>query len=75
MSGSGFRLGKVPMKVMKRCGAGVRQEVWGGQQLSFQEAVMSENSPGRSAQHRSQKNGCGQDVEYTATFEVFPGRS
>ena len=71
----GFRPGKVPMKVMKqRFGAGVRQEVLGEViSQSFQEAVISENlRPAGQPSIETRKMDAGQDVEYTATFEVFP---
>ena len=71
----GFRPGKVPIKVMKqRFGAGVRQEVLGEViSQSFQEAVMSENlRPASQPSIEARKMDVGQDVEYTATFEVFP---
>ena len=71
----GFRPGKVPIKVMKqRFGAGVRQEVLGEViSQSFQEAVMSENlRPAGQPSIEARKMDAGQDVEYTATFEVFP---
>ena len=71
----GFRPGKVPMRVMQqRFGAGVRQEVLGEViSQSFQEAVMSENlRPAGQPNIEARKMGAGQDVEYTATFEIFP---
>jgi trigger factor len=71
----GFRPGKVPMRVMQqRFGAGVRQEVLGEViSQSFQEAVMSENlRPAGQPSIEARKMGAGQDVEYTATFEIFP---
>ena len=71
----GFRPGKVPVKVMKqRFGAGVRQEVLGEViSQSFQEAVVSENlRPAGQPSIEARKMDAGQDVEYTATFEVFP---
>jgi len=71
----GFRPGKIPMKVMKqRFGAGVRQEVLGEViSQSFQEAVVSENlRPAGQPSIEARKLDAGQDVEYTATFEVFP---
>ena len=71
----GFRPGKVPIKVMKqRFGAGVRQEVLGEViSQSFQEAVVSENlRPAGQPSIEARKMDAGQDVEYTATFEVFP---
>ena len=71
----GFRPGKVPMRVMQqRFGAGVRQEVLGEViSQSFQEAVMSENlRPAGQPSIEAKRMDAGQDVEYTATFEVFP---
>lgn len=71
----GFRPGKVPMTVMKqRFGSGVRQEVLGEViSQSFQEAVISENlRPAGQPSIEARKMDAGQDVEYTATFEVFP---
>ncbi len=71
----GFRPGKVPMRVMQqRFGPGVRQEVLGEViSQSFQEAVMSENlRPAGQPSIEARKMGAGQDVEYTATFEIFP---
>lgn len=71
----GFRPGKVPMKVMKqRFGAGVRQEVL--QEVmnqSFSEAVVQENLKPAGMPDIEPKNiDAGRDVEYVATFEVFP---
>lgn len=71
----GFRPGKVPMRVMKqRFGAGVRQEVLGeviGQ--TFQEAVQQENlKPAGQPAIEPKSFDAGKDVEYVATFEVFP---
>ena len=56
------------------CGAGVRQEVLGEViSQSFQEAVVSENlRPAGQPSIEARKMDAGQDVEYTATFEVFP---
>ena len=71
----GFRPGKVPMKVLQqRFGQGVRQEVLGEViSQSFQEAVISENlRPAGQPSIEARKMDAGQDVEYTATFEVFP---
>ena len=71
----GFRPGKVPMRVMQqRFGVGVRQEVLGEViSQSFQEAVISENlRPAGQPSIEARKMDAGQDVEYTATFEVFP---
>lgn len=71
----GFRPGKVPMKVMKqRFGAGVRQEVL--QEVmnqSFSEAIVQENlKPAGMPQIEPKNIAVGSDVEYVATFEVFP---
>ena len=71
----GFRPGKVPMRVMQqRFGAGVWQEVLGEViSQSFQEAVISENlRPAGQPSIEAKRMDAGQDVEYTATFEVFP---
>ena len=71
----GFRPGKVPMRVMQqRFGAGVREEVLGEViSQSFQEAVISENlRPAGQPSIEARKMDAGHDVEYTATFEVFP---
>jgi trigger factor len=71
----GFRPGKVPMKVMQqRFGAGVRQEVIGEViTQSFQEAVISENlRPAGQPRIEAKNFEAGKDVEYTATFEIFP---
>ncbi len=72
---AGFRPGKVPMKIMRqRFGAGVRQEVMGEVlSQSFQEAVVQENlrpAGQPSIEPRSLEEG--KDLEYVATFEVFP---
>ena len=71
----GFRPGKVPMKVMRqRFGAGVRQEVLGEvMSQSFQEAVMQEQLRPAGQPAIEPKNlEAGRDLEYVATFEVFP---
>ncbi|MEM1145972.1 MAG: trigger factor, partial [Pseudomonadota bacterium] len=71
----GFRPGKVPMKVMRqRFGAGVRQEVLGEvMSQSFQEAVVQENlRPAGQPSIEPKIVEAGKDLEYTATFEVFP---
>ena len=71
----GFRPGKVPMKVMKqRFGAGVRQEVLGEViSQSFRSGDVRKSAPGGSTSSiEARKMDVGQDVEYTATFEVFP---
>lgn len=71
----GFRPGKVPMKVMKqRFGAGVRQEVL--QEVmnqSFSEAIVQEKLKPAGMPEIEPKNlEAGSDLEYVATFEVFP---
>ena len=71
----GFRPGKVPMKVMRqRFGAGVRQEVLGEvMSRSFQEAVVQENlRPAGQPSIEPRNLDEGKDLEYIATFEVFP---
>ena len=71
----GFRPGKVPMKVMQqRFGMGVRQEVIGEViNQSFQEAVVTEQlRPAGQPTIEPKTLEAGKDVEYTATFEVFP---
>lgn len=71
----GFRPGKVPMRVMhQRFGAGVRQEVLGEViSQSFQEAVQSENlRPAGQPSIEPKSFEAGKDVEYIATFEIFP---
>ena len=71
----GFRPGKVPMKVMRqRFGAGVRQEVLGEvMSQSFQEAVIQENlRPAGQPSIEPKSLDAGKDLEYIATFEVFP---
>ena len=72
---SGFRPGKVPMKVMKqRFGPSVRQEVLGEvMNQSFQEAVIQENlRPAGSPSIEPKNLESGHDLEYVATFEVIP---
>jgi len=71
----GFRPGKVPMKVMhQRFGAGVRQDVIGEVvNRSFQEAVMQEQlKPAGMPAIEPRSTAAGRDLEYIATFEVFP---
>lgn len=71
----GFRPGKVPFKVIKqRFGQGVRQEVVGeiiGN--SFYEAVAQEKvKPAGQPNIEPKVNESGKDLEYVATFEVYP---
>ncbi|PLW68907.1 trigger factor [Pseudohalioglobus lutimaris] len=71
----GFRPGKVPMKVMRqRYGEGVRQEVLGEvMSQSFQEAVIQEQlRPAGQPSIEPKSLEAGKDLEYIATFEVFP---
>ncbi len=71
----GFRPGKVPMKVLKqRFGAGVRQEVVGEvMSQSFYEAVSQENlKPAGQPQIEPKALEEGKDLQYVATFEIFP---
>ncbi len=71
----GFRPGKVPMTVMKqRFGPGVRQEVLGDViNQSFQEAVIGENlRPAGQPSIEAKSVESGKDVEYVATFEIYP---
>lgn len=71
----GFRPGKVPLKVMRqRFGASVRQEVLGEvMSRSFQEAVVKEQlKPAGNPTIEPRNVAAGADLEYVATFEVFP---
>ncbi len=71
----GFRPGKVPMRVMRqRFGAGVRQEVLGEvMSQSFQDAVVQENlRPAGQPTIEPRNLEAGKDLEYVATFEIFP---
>jgi len=71
----GFRPGRVPLKVMQqRFGAGVRQEVVGEVLTqSFQEAVVQEKlRPAGQPSIEPKSLDAGKDLEYVATFEVFP---
>ncbi|GAA6152099.1 trigger factor [Pseudoteredinibacter isoporae] len=72
---NGFRKGKVPLKVVKqRFGAGVRQEVIGEvMSRSFYEAVQQEGvSPAGQPSIEPKEMGEGKDIEFVATFEVYP---
>ncbi len=71
----GFRPGKVPLKVIRqRFGAGVRQEVLGEvMSQSFYEAVNQENlRPAGQPNIEPKRMDEGDDIEFVATFEVFP---
>ena len=71
----GFRPGKVPLKIMRqRFGNGVREEVLievMGQ--SLQQALAQENlHPASKPMIQTHQVRAGGDLEYIATFEVFP---
>lgn len=71
----GFRKGKVPMSVVKqRFGAGIRQEVVGDViSRSFYAAVQKENvKPAGQPSIQPKQLTAGKDLEYIATFEVYP---
>lgn len=71
----GFRPGKVPLKVMRqRFGANVRQEVLGEVvSKSFREAVMQEKlRPAGEPVFEPKNVEEGKDLQYVATFEIFP---
>lgn len=71
----GFRPGKVPMKeVRRRFARGIREEVLGDLvNKSFYQAITQEKLNLAGMPHISfTKDEPGQDVEYVATFEVFP---
>jgi trigger factor len=71
----GFRPGKVPMKVIRqRYGGQVRQEVLGEVlQASYFEAISQEQlRPAGNPQIEPGNADQGQDLEYVATFEVYP---
>ncbi len=71
----GFRPGKVPMKeVRRRFGDGIRQEVSSELiQSSFSEAISERSvSPAGTPQIEDVKIEPGQDLEFTAVFEIFP---
>ncbi|OZY85037.1 trigger factor [Cellvibrio mixtus] len=71
----GFRKGKVPLSVVKqRFGAGIRQEVVGDViSRSFYAAVQKENvKPAGQPSIQPKQLAVGKDLEYIATFEVYP---
>ena len=71
----GFRPGKVPMKVIRqRYGGQVRQEVLGEvMQMSYFEAISQEKlRPAGHPRIEPGNTGQGEDLEYVATFEVYP---
>ncbi|WP_299583309.1 trigger factor [uncultured Microbulbifer sp.] len=72
---NGFRKGKVPMKVVRqRFGAGVRQEVLGEvMSRSFYDAVQQEQvKPAGQPSIEAKQTATGENLEYVATFEVYP---
>jgi trigger factor len=71
----GFRKGKVPISVIKnRFGKGVRQEVLGDvMNQSYYEALSQENvRPAGQPKIEATNMKEGEDLAFTATFEVFP---
>ncbi len=71
----GFRPGKVPMKIVRqRYGAGVRQEVLGDvMSRSFYDAVNQEAlRPAGQPRIEAKSVDEGKDLEFTATFEIYP---
>ena len=71
----GFRAGKVPVSVInKRFGPAVRQEVAGEvMQRNFYEAVVSEKiNPAGAPTFAPKALEAGKDLEFSATFEVYP---
>lgn len=72
---NGFRPGKVPVTVIqKRFGQAVRQEIAGEvMQRNFYEAVIQEKlSPAGMPAFELQKDVAGEDLEFVASFEVYP---
>jgi len=72
---NGFRAGKVPFKVVKqRFGEGIRHEVLGEViNKSYYEAIRKQElKPAGAPSIDTTKNLEGQDVEFTATFEIYP---
>jgi trigger factor len=72
---NGFRPGKVPLNVVRqRFGLGVRQEVLGEvMSQSFYEAVQKEKlRPAGSPAIEPKRIEPGHDIEFVATFEVYP---
>jgi len=71
----GFRPGKVPVKVVKqRYGKGIREEVLGQVvQESFYQALQQEEiNPAGTPAIEFTKDAEGENLEYTAKFEVYP---
>lgn len=71
----GFRPGKVPAKVVKqRYGKGIREEVLGQvvQETFYQALQQEELTPAGSPAIDFTKDAEGENLEYTAKFEVYP---
>lgn len=71
----GFRPGKVPAKVVKqRYGKGIREEVLGQvvQETFYQALQQEELNPAGSPAIDFTKDAEGENLEYTAKFEVYP---
>ena len=71
----GFRPGKLPMNVVnQRWGDSVRREVWGDtMQRSFYDAVVKEKlNPAGNPRIEPKSLEAGKDVQFVATFEVYP---
>ncbi|GGW86292.1 trigger factor [Alteromonas halophila] len=72
---NGFRPGKVPVSVIKkRFGQAVRQEVAGDvMQQNFYQAVMQEKiQPAGMPKFELTKDQDGEDLQFVASFEVYP---
>lgn len=72
---NGFRQGKVPFKVVKdKFGEGVRQEVVGElMNQTFYDAINEQDlRPAGQPRIEATKLEEGQDIEFTAVFEVYP---
>lgn len=72
---NGFRKGKVPLKVVKnKFGPGVRQEVCGElMSQTYYEAISQESlRPAGQPRIEPTKMEEGQDLEFTAVFEIYP---
>ncbi|WMS88579.1 trigger factor [Pleionea litopenaei] len=72
---NGFRPGKVPFKVVKkRYGESVRHEVIGElmQQYFYQAIIQEKITPAGAPRVEPTTNEEGKDVEFVATFEVYP---
>ena len=72
---NGFRKGKVPMSVIKtRFGQGVRQEVLGDVMSRAYYAAVNEQKIKPAGQPRIEPKSldAGKDLEFVATFEVYP---